>query len=220
MNQDGPKIVGPAEVGEDTLRWEKKAAELEFEALSKVRGAAEKWAATLTALLGLIGTVAIIKGPEEVGDLGDDAKLAIGVLLAIAFLAALTASLLAAYAAQGTPKDLKWPNGPGLRKWEHDEAQQAKQQLFWSRFTTVAAVLLIAAAAAVAWLADSPAKSGSTVLFTPTAGQPLCGSLVNGAKGLQLKVGEKQIALPSGPYDQVVPVDSCPEEKPAEDKGK
>lgn len=215
-----PKIVGPADVGPDTLRWEKKAADLEFNALSSVRGTAEKWAATLATLLSLVGTVLIVRGAEEIDKLPDGTKVRIGALLAIAVVAAALATFRAARAAQGTPKDLKWPNGFKLRKWELDWAQEAKDDLHRSRQFTFAAVAAMVLAVGLSWFGSeaSSSSSGSKVLLTPATGQPLCGALVNSANGLELEVDKERVALPAGPYDNVVPVGDCPKEKQDEDE--
>ena len=213
MSPSAPKVIGPGEVGPDIQRWEKRLVDLETEELSKVRAAAEKWAATLGTLLGLAGTVLIVRGADEIGDLSDGTKLAIGLLLLLAFAAAVTATILTAYAAQGTPKDLAWPTAATLREWEHEQAKKAKGLLFHSRWITLVAVLAIAVAVAVAWLGKAAESSGSTVLFTPAAGNPLCGSLVNTDAGLALEIGDEQVALPAGPYDNTISVDSCPAEE-------
>lgn len=213
MTPPEPEVIGPGEVGPDIQRWEKRLADLETEELSKVRAAAEKWAATLGTLLGLAGTVLIVRGAEEISGLSDGTKTAIGLLLALAFLLAVTATVLTAYAAQGTPKKLEWPTAASLRDWEHNQAKTAKRLLFHSRWITLVAVLAIAVAVAVAWLGEAAESSGSKVLFTPATGQPLCGSLVNTDGGLKLEIGDEQVALPSGPYDNTISVDSCPAEE-------
>ncbi|HSS41097.1 MAG TPA: hypothetical protein VLK37_00940 [Solirubrobacterales bacterium] len=207
------EIVGAVEVGPIDLRWEKKAEELEFEALPTVRGAAEKWSATLTAILGLVSTVLVVKGAEDVTKLSSESKAIIGVLLALALVAAFYAAYQAAKAAQGTPANLAWPSGPGLRTWEREQAKSAKKKLLESRAATGAAVLLMATAIALAWFGNQAESSGSTVLMTQDAGTPLCGSLKNGPDGLEMEIGSKKITLPKGPYDTVTQVDACPEAK-------
>lgn len=210
-----PRIVGPAGVGPVDVLWQKKAEELEFKALDNVRSAGEKWGVTLGALLGLTGTVLVVKGPESVTDLTSGGKLAVGLTLALAFLAAIAATVLAALAAQGTPRRLNWPSGPRLREWEHGAALKAKNRLFWSRACTLVAVLAIAVAVAFAWFGPEAEASGSTVLLAPEQGAPLCGKLVNGSAGVELKVGDKTTPAPPGPYTSVVAVDSCPSQNPA-----
>lgn len=205
------EIVGAVEVGPIDLRWEKKAEELEFEALPAVRGAAEKWSATLTAILGLVSTVLVVKGAEDVTKLSSESKAIIGVLLGLALAAAFYAAYQAAKAAQGTPANLAWPSGPGLRRWEREQAKSAKEKLLESRAATGVAVLLMAAAIALAWFGNQAESSGSAVLMTSDAGKPLCGSLVNGPDGLEMETGSKKVTLPKGPYDTVTQVDGCPE---------
>jgi hypothetical protein len=218
-SEEPPRVVGAASVGPDTLRWEKKAAELEFNALANVRGTAEKWAATLTAILGLAGTVLIARGAAEIDKLPDGTKIGIAILLAAALGAAAYATYRAALAAQGTPEVLKWPNGFKLRKWELDRAKKAKEHLHQSRQFTFVALTAIVLAVGLSWFGPKAESSseGSKVVLTPATGQPLCGALVNSSTGLELEVDKARVALPPGPYDNVVPVDDCPKEKPDED---
>jgi hypothetical protein len=207
-----PDVLGPAPVGEREAKWEKRAEELEFETLTKVRGAAEKWAATLAALLALVATVLVVKGPDELAELPDQAQRLTAALLAVAFALAVIATVLVALAAQGTPKNLERPSGSALRRSERDSAEAAKGQLRWSRALTVVAVIVLAGAVAATWAWPQPESgaAGSTVLFTPAAGKPICGSLVNGQNGLRVEAGDRPVALPKGPYDNVIPVESCP----------
>lgn len=210
MTDPPPEILGPAPAGAQDTRWERKAEELEFEALSKVRGAAEKWAATIGVLLGLIGTVLLVKGPDEIAKLPDGAQWLIGILLLCAFGLAVAATVLAAYAAQGTPQTLEQPSGTTLRRSEMEATAAARKRLSWSRRLTLVTVFLLAGAVAAAWIWPEPEGSGSSVVFTPARGKPLCGALVNLSDGLAVEVGEARTPLPEGPYDNVVPVDSCP----------
>jgi hypothetical protein len=215
LNPVPPKVVGGAPSGELEAKWEKRAEELELEALPKVRGVAEKWAATVGVLLGLAGTILVVKGPEEIGALPSGARLLIGLLLATAFVLAVIATVLAAYAAQGTPTDLEYPTGATLREAETEATKTARTRLSRSRHFTLLAVVLLAAGVATAWIWPQEAKSGSTVLFTPNSGKPLCGSLVNTEEGLAIEANDKLVLLPAGPYDNAVAVEGCPKEKPA-----
>lgn len=212
MSDPPPEILGPAPAGEQDTKWERKAEELEFEALSKVRGAAEKWAATIGVLLGLIGTVLLVKGPDEIAKLPDGAQWLIGILLAFAFGLAVAATVLAAFAAQGTPQTLEQPSGTTLRRSEKEATAAARERLSWSRRLTLVTVFLLAGAVAAAWIwpESEGASSSSSVVFTPAHGKPLCGALVNLGDGLAIEVGEARTPLPEGPYDNVVPVGSCP----------
>jgi hypothetical protein len=205
------QIVAATNVGPADLRWEKKAEELEFEALAKVRGAAEKWGTTLTAILGLVSTVLVVKGAEDVTKLSSNGKLAVALILGAALVCAVAAAAFAAFAAQGTPKELGWPSGRTLRRWERSQALKAKGQLRVSRSATILAVILMATALGVSWFGARAETSGSTLLFTPAQGKPLCGAVVNGGSELELEVGDAKVKLPEGPYNTVTAVGACPE---------
>jgi amino acid transporter len=214
----GVELVGSAPVGPLDLKWEKKAEELEFEALGSVRSAAEKWGTTLTAILGLVSTVLVVKGAEDVTKLSSETKGAVALILAIALFSAFYAAYRAAQAAQGTPKNLAWPSGPSFRAWSREEALAAKQKLLESRWATGIAVFLMVTAIGLSWFGDRADTSGSTVLLTPASGRPMCGSLLTENGELKLEVGEEKKTLPDGPYDTVSPVGACPEAK-ADDGG-
>jgi hypothetical protein len=213
MNDQAPKveIVEAVRVGTSDLRWEKKAEELEFEALASVRAAAEKWGASLIAILGLVSTVLVVKGAEDITKLSSQNKVLVAIGLGIALIAAFWAAYQAAMAAQGTPKDLVWPSGASLRAAEREQALKAKRSLLESRVATGIAVILMAGAIALTWFGNQPESSGSTVLVTPAAGTPLCGKLVNGSSGLEIEAGSSRKVLPAGPYNTVTEVEACPE---------
>jgi hypothetical protein len=146
------------------LRWEERAEELELRSLEFVRSAAEKWAASLAAILALFGTVLVVKGGDDISRLSSGYKVAVAVLLLLGFAAASYATWQAALAAQGTPEELQWPTGPNLRRWERDRALSAKRQLRRSRLVTWLAVIFLVFAVGLTWFGESASTAHANSL--------------------------------------------------------
>lgn len=93
-------LPGDASVGD--AEWERRAQKEEPDALTTVRGAAEKWTATVTSLTGILGIVVLVKGPEDVTktkggiDLlpgGTDLPGILGILIVLLGIALLAAGI-------------------------------------------------------------------------------------------------------------------------------
>lgn len=156
-------VVRSRRLANSDLRWEDRADELEFEALDRVRSAAEKWAASLAAILALFGALLVVKGRDDISRLTAGFEIAVACLLLIGLGAAAHATWQAALAAQGTPEDLRWPTGPELRRWELERAREAKRQLRRSRQSTWLAVIALVLAVGLTWFGKSESQSAETV---------------------------------------------------------
>src|SRR4051812_13016645 len=99
-----PTDVGPL-VGEDRW-WAEKAAELQRDALPSLRTSAEKWAATLTGVLSVVGLAALIEGADTFDDLQDLEQTLAKLAFFGAGVLALVATGLAAQAAHQSGKKL------------------------------------------------------------------------------------------------------------------
>jgi hypothetical protein len=71
--------IGPA-TAEDQA-WEKRALEMQLEALDRVRSTAEKWAGSISAILGIFGVAAVIEGPDDFSKIEEPYSLIAGVLV-------------------------------------------------------------------------------------------------------------------------------------------
>jgi hypothetical protein len=212
-NSPAPQITGPGKVTPDLLRWEQKLEDEQFNALQTVRGVAEKWTASLGAIIGLASAVLIVKGREDIGELALGFQIVVAVLLLLAFVGALAATVLAAYAAQGTPTELKWPTAEKVRDAEHAAAMKAKGRLRKSRELALVVACLMAIAVAFTWFGETKDESPSpSVLFTESGGALECGTLGRSDDGaLQVTSGkEKAVPFAPGEGSAVVVVPSCP----------
>jgi hypothetical protein len=205
-----PFVVSWRPTSLDAVKWEQKSDELRFQTLDRVRSAAEKWAVSLGGVLALFGTVLVVKGRQDIALLVTEWQVAIGLLLLTALALAVAAALYAAYAAQGTPKDVVWPSGDKLRRYEHEQAKLAKRRLKCSRILTLGAVLVLAAAVGGTWFGTPKPTAVPKVLAVPQQGVAACGPVQRDGGG-ELFVGTGRARVVLGQLTElVVPVTTCP----------
>lgn len=149
-----PPRVRPRRLSDIDLQWEERVEALQFDALDRVRATAEKWAASLAAILALFGTVLVVKGREDINALKEEWQIAVGVLLLLGLLSAAYATWEAAQAAQGTPREIHRMTGSSLRTYELHRARAAAKQLRTSRLFTWAAVVCLVLAVGCTWFGE------------------------------------------------------------------
>jgi hypothetical protein len=206
------------QIGDPTelARWKEAvdSADLDF-GLATTRAAAGKWAASAAAILGILSTVAIVAGPNDLAtDVGGDAAVVAAACVLAAGGVAAIATLLAGLAEQGSPVTGVLTPGK-LRALTRTRAKRAAQQIRLSRILTVAALLLIFTAAGVAWLSvltgGEPTKPQLAIVSTNSAS--FCGVLSvssDAAKSLQITVaGGQPITIPGG--SRIKLIDACPQ---------
>jgi hypothetical protein len=185
----------------DDLQWQREATERQHTALKDVRSTAEKWGASVTALLGIFGTVAFVKGPNEFSKLSEDeAWWAFGLIVAAGVLAA-AAITAAALSAQGSPVRTEQLDGWTLRSWNEEQLDVAIRNLRISRFTTVLAAAVLFAAMLVTWASaiDKPEEAANTsALFVNREGIVECREVTKAELNKLTAIVEVSI------------VDSCP----------
>jgi hypothetical protein len=147
-----PRVVGARAATADDLRWDDRAADLAFNELPNLRTAAERWVASLGTVLGVFGVVLVVKGPADIAKIQNDVLYVLaGVLLAAAATSALTAIILGAFAAQGSPREVERYTGEYIRTRYRHEARLAAKQLRLSRLAAIVAVVLLGGAIGVTW---------------------------------------------------------------------
>lgn len=210
-------VLRPHRVTPTDLRWAERADNLQFEALGLVRAAAEKWAASLLAILGLTGTVLVVKGRDDLTELDFLYQVVVAVLLLLGVGAAAVATFLAARAAQGTPEEVTWPSGAKLRRWEHEQARSARRKLMWSRRVTLVAVAFIVLAVGVTWFGEGSDSAASASVIVQTAdGVTVCGKVADAAGPgnvhLAVRDGDSTTHVQMREARSIVSVTACPEE--------
>lgn len=117
----------------DQADWEKAAQDFQQSILEKTQASAAVWAAAVSTLLGLFGTVALVTGPTEFMKLNSQMRIAVVVATVIA--GALAAcSVVFATQAQELP-DLataNW-NGYAYRAFVASGAKRARTKLDQAR---------------------------------------------------------------------------------------
>jgi hypothetical protein len=196
----------------DNIQWDREALAATHTALAGVRGTAEKWAATITFVLGLFGTVAFIKGPDAFTKLSTDTGLVVVALILVAAAAAGTAAIEAALAAQGTPVMADNWNGWVMRQLEWIQANNAMKQLRLSRSLAVVAAISLVTAMGIAWLntIDQGASAEPIhALVVSSDGRAVCGDLTRNGGSLQLTTPSSS-PVPLSDVTSVTLVDACP----------
>jgi hypothetical protein len=183
-------------------------------ALDDVRAVAGKWETTIGTLLGIIGVVAFIEGPDKLADMPDAAQWVLIVTVAIAAGLALGAVILAALAAQGTPRRFRTLTGRTLARTSAAAAETAVRNLNVSRGLAIAAASLLVAGTLVAWgvgiSQSDDEKTAPNVVVETVSGALRCGVLAVEGEGVGLVNAEKTPIVLDGVVTLLEVVDACP----------
>lgn len=143
---------------------------------SRVRASAGKWQAGLAAVLALVTTVLVFRGPETLAGL-DRTSTTLVVALTLAGVGASVAGLvLSLLAAHGLPVRQSNPSTAWILGWDARQARTSLRSLYWAIGFSLAGGALFAAAAAVSYL--EPRSPGQVVWVELSNGTPACGPLV------------------------------------------
>ncbi|GGC90183.1 hypothetical protein GCM10011512_16390 [Tersicoccus solisilvae] len=175
-----PVQVRPGPESDALTRSRAEAAqELQASELEQIRQHAANWRNGLSALLGLITTVSIVKGRDTIVGLSQGAQVLVGVLLALALGAASVGTLLSLRAAYGFPKQRPVGQSPGdLRERRRERAKSASRDLRWAVTLTFLTLLLLAAGVGVTWY--GPRGVPAYLEITDQEQHRTCGELVEG----------------------------------------
>jgi hypothetical protein len=199
-------------------KWQAQADALELNALTTVRDAAQKWAGTLGALTGLLGLVALVKGPEDLTGLAPwpspfppiSGTVAVAVVLGVALACAFVATYLAALAAQGIPHET-YLDGTILRRESPRQAAKAARYLLYSRVLVIPATLLLVVGAGLTWLGPRVPAPGPILLVVQRSGAILCGPMQTDQTGrVSLTLtGSGQTAISASDAASVQTISGC-----------
>jgi hypothetical protein len=173
MSEKRIVLGGPAQpMTRQDKRWAELAAKRELEALANIRGLAEKWAASLTGALGVVGLAALLDKSATFAKLDDPWKGIAEVSFVLAVVLALVSTVFAVMAAQGTAKRYFIPAGTALKHYSEESVKAALWQLRLSRTIAAVAAAAFLLAGSMLWFGDKAASS-PTVIELP-AGTQLC----------------------------------------------
>ncbi len=196
----------------DDRKWEREASALSHTSLVEVRETAKNWAASIGALLGVVGTITFVKGEDTFAKLDTtQGNFAFWLLVATALLAAAAIGL-ATFAAQGTPQRYDSLDGWTLSKITRERTRRATELLLWSRVLAIIAAVAVFAGFAITWqagIATEEESDGVSALVVTADGSVRCGELQTNDDGtLVLIVGEKALGVQDG--NGVDVIEECP----------
>lgn len=205
-------IVGGSPASQSDLEWNALAAKRRLDGLTELRSRAEKWAAAMITILGLLGLSSILAGRDTIQKFDPFVATLLVMLTGGSIVLAARATWLGTRAAQGEP-ELFYVTGPRLRTITGEWAERTVQDLEQMRRLALVAFALAGFALALFVLApkpSSPAPSPSTLIIR-TDGSLACGSL--GATTGQLQItpaGGAAIAIDPHEILAIHSVTSCP----------
>jgi hypothetical protein len=180
VDDSGPVSLTPAD---DPLVVEAAEAFRDAQAghLERLRTAAEKWIAGITALFGVLGVIGIGFGAEQVRKLALPGRISLGALLALAVLAGAAAIVLGYRAAYGWPRERSVADDTELLTWYADQQSLPAATAGRLRGAVIAAgsaLALLTVAAGLTWLLPE-AKPPAPLVKVSTAEQAVvCGELL------------------------------------------
>lgn len=153
--------------------------------LESTRTSAEKWRTGLAALVTLVTTALLLKGPEAANDLGTGWRVTVTVLLGTGLILAVAGLWFALSAASGVPSTTSYDAIIGkyrsVKAFQVAEANTAARQLTVARLAVVAALLLLMAGMFSWWWA--PKAAGIASVTVTTGNGSVCGELVTADHG-------------------------------------
>jgi hypothetical protein len=206
-DDDDPGVQLPRQADAEERYWAHRLEEFQAKSLSDIHAAAEKWAGTISSLVGIFGIAGLIKGRDEIDKLSENTKLAVAILVGIALLLAFIAIYKAAKAAQGVTSEVT--TVAEFREKYEQAAKDAANNLNWSRRLVIPATLSLAVAVGVTWFGPAKdAEEKAAVVVVAKGGAASCGNLVDQGGSLSLETDTG--VTPIRDAVSVTPVDACP----------
>lgn len=150
--------------------------------LSRVRTRADKWTAGLAALVTVVATATVIKGPDSIEGLDESARYGVVCIVVIAGVLLGVGVYWAYQAAVGSPTKRssldhlasQQRNLEGLaddwRDAVNELISESRDSLASATHATVMAAVLIAGAIILTWLAPRSSDAAKPVCFESTSG--------------------------------------------------
>ena len=166
----------PQPPGPDLRPWQAKLNAARDSESSDLKSAADKWAASLAALIGAVGTISVLVVPKALTDFSDDTLRAATFSLVLAAGAAgLLALGAATFVSQGWPKIDATMDAARFRQQTLDKLASGVTWLLVSRWSTILAVVCVIAASVISQVDTITAPSaGVEVLVVHKDGSATC----------------------------------------------
>lgn len=199
----------PSAASDEDVAWEDSALKAQLEALPRLRTAAEKWAANISVLIGLLGAAALLGGPEHLRALEGAAEDWAGGLVLAGAVGALAANILAVLAALGKPEEVNYPTGAHYREWSREQFKAAKWKLAVSRILTAGALAALVASVILTWRGPTDDRDDSVLVRSKQS--IACGTIERVANGALTVTGDSGGAttIPGSEVLSIITVKSC-----------
>lgn len=137
----------------DQAEWDEAAQKFMLQSLADVRDSAERWSTALGGLLGLFGTVALVTGPDRIGDVSDGLWEAavIGLIILAGITGGIALYLAAVTQIRPSPSSEHW-DGSAYQAYVIRNSERGARYLNISRVLGIAAAVLIFAAGVIVLL--------------------------------------------------------------------
>jgi hypothetical protein len=160
-------------------RWAQLAQELQFSQLDIARKQADTWRTGLATLTTLLTAILVVKGRSDASTLTTPFQILVAVLLALALLLLLTATMWLTRALAGRAGDEILLTGETLKQWTDVEVGKVSTVLRWVPWMAAASVVAVAAAVGVTWFAPTATTTKAPfVQVSETDGQTTCGTFI------------------------------------------
>lgn len=200
---DADGFPGPA----NDAAWEAAAVSATIGQLNHVHDVAAKWSTTITGLIGVFGSIALVSGTSELDKIKPQ-WLQIGIVIATvaAGVTAAVSVYQGAQAAIGRTGVYNGMDGPKLREAVHERAADAVKHLSTSKgWGYAAAALVFAVGVTTLMTAAIPAtREAPTVIVVQEQGAA-CGLVTVDQNGAIIKVGETPVSHPIS----IITVSNC-----------
>ena len=170
-------------------------AALVANSLTDVRATAEKWRTGLAALITLVSTALLIKGPENARDLSTGWRLTVTGALALGLVLAVAGLWSALTAAAGVPAmvtlDAVLADHASVKAFRIAQANNALEHLDRARRRVSIGLGMLLFGMLAWWWA--PVTQNAPVLKVTTGGDVVCGEVLSADHGrIQLKVAGEE----------------------------
>lgn len=161
--------------------------------LTDTRKLAENWRNGLAALLALVATIFFVKGRESAFDIATGWRVTLGLILVLAFAAAVWGAWQAMKGAYGSPGAIEWNEiraEGGWSGYQSSLAESAAQHVINAKWATVVSLGALVVAVLLTWFAPKP--SATTLISTTATGNVVVCGKFEGVSGRAIQIEDKE----------------------------
>ena len=186
--------------------------------LTDTRASAEKWRTGLAALVTLVTTALLIKGPENAANIETGWRVALTLMLSAGLVLAVIGLWLALSAASGVPSTVTFDavvqQYGSVKAFQVAEASAAARQLTHARPLIMASLGLLISGMVIWWWAPET-KPDKPVIEVSTVNGTACGHITSADQAaIRLDVAGESAprVIPFSTIRNLAVAENCPEE--------